>query len=162
MACAVKDFYSVVPFTNSWLADAEAPQIATDLFESLSPAAFEAEASAALENESTDHVEALLAYAFATPVQCYDMVSATVAGFISQDLRHKDYEATFKAAARVALERHAPVLFQEWLAGNDSPEIKQLVGTELKRLRPAQLVFEAAPPKPRKRKVKSTARFLGW
>jgi hypothetical protein len=87
----------------------------------------------------------LLAFAFATPAQCYDLVARTVAGFISKDLQHEDYRSMFHAAARVALEMSHPLLFQEWLAGNDAGEIPALVGAELSKLRPSQLVFREFP-----------------
>jgi hypothetical protein len=162
MACAmaISDFFSVAPQFNPAYFDDEpgAPQPVCDAV-AISPEDAAIDAELAQAEETTAEVDALVAFAFATPAQTYDLVSATIAGFTSKDLQHEDYRAMFTAAARVALERTHPVLFQEWLAGNDSEEIKTLVGAELSKLRPSTLVFkEPAPRAPRK--AKSTARFL--
>jgi hypothetical protein len=121
MACAVLDFEPAIIPDFSYLShDVEyddVQQIATDAA-LYTPEAFEADSKRALEFESVEHVEALLAFAFATPAQTYDLVARTVAGFISQDMRRKDYAATFSAAALAPLVRVSAFRFS-FIASDD-------------------------------------------
>jgi hypothetical protein len=167
-ACAVLEHEFLIPtllpdfsYLSHDVERDEQPVYSDAAVYSVEDAAIDAELAEG--EETTAEVEALMAFAFATHAQTYDLVARTVAGFTSKDMQHADYAAMLSAAARVALERSYPLLFQEYLAGSDSEEIRSLVGAELSKLRPAQLVWrEPAPRAPRIRKPKSTARFLGW
>jgi hypothetical protein len=114
MACAVLDFEPAIMHDVEY---DDVQQIATDAA-LYTPEAFEADSKRALEFESVEHVEALLAFAFATPAQTYDLVARTVAGFISQDMRRKDYAATFSAAALAPLVRVSAFRFS-FIASDD-------------------------------------------
>jgi hypothetical protein len=157
--CAImaQDFFSVAPqYDLSLYFDAEpedAPQIASDLYDVCTPAAFEAEAIAAVEDEPTAYVDDLMYCAFATPFQLCEFAEDTIAGFRScaRSSRHHDYVERFEAVARVALELAHPLTYAAFVAGDVSDEAREIIGAALKRrLRPAHMVFKAQKCRPRK------------